>query len=185
VVASHLPVSTDSNWLIFFPCILSDWYHEWVLRSKQFSITWNAFLLIRLLLGLIHGENQISIISTSTYILSQQLSPSGYNGSFAAPSPNSGNTHLILNDIEDCRHAGSMSRKIEAVLMAWNLPTQQSWMGWDILIAKDSRLDSDAKRVTSHWSCRSSRIPRSDYVLSSPVPMRSFESRSINIPWIL
>ncbi|POW03811.1 hypothetical protein PSTT_10854, partial [Puccinia striiformis] len=40
-------------------------------------------------------EDMIVVVSTSTYILGEQLSTRGYNGSFAAPSPNS----AIMNGI--------------------------------------------------------------------------------------
>ncbi|KNZ43919.1 hypothetical protein VP01_970g2 [Puccinia sorghi] len=57
-----------------------------------------------------YHEPRLGFISTSTYILGEQLSTRGYNGSFAAPSPNS----ALLNGVGyfDCaRYAGRNGRR--------------------------------------------------------------------------
>ncbi|PLW20584.1 hypothetical protein PCANC_06544 [Puccinia coronata f. sp. avenae] len=85
------------------------WYHAHTRNLKADGIVGPLIVhstrdpLVR---GRDFDEDMIVVVSdwyhdTSTYILSQQLSPSGYNGSFAAPSPNS----AILNGMGyfDCQ----------------------------------------------------------------------------------
>lgn len=116
---TQCPIQPDSSFLYTFKLdgqFGTFWYHAHTQNLKSDGIVGPLIIhsprdpLIR---GRDFDEDRVVFVSdwyhdTSTLILSQMLSPSGYNGSFAAPSPNS----VLLNGVGyfDCNRFAPENR---------------------------------------------------------------------------